>query len=99
MLSSNWTAPEVDQVTHTEAFADFAQLRAAGREESAQHPIPAKLLDLNLPALGATAQPLENPGQLRRDRRLSFAEKPSRVVDQLDITSQREAGNHAFTGR
>jgi hypothetical protein len=71
VLSSNRTTPQVDQATHTEAFADFAQLLAAGREESAQQPIPAKLLDLKLPALGATAQPLENPGQLRRDRRLS----------------------------
>ena len=67
VLSSNWTTPEVDQVTHTEAFADFAQLRAANREESAQQPIPAKLLDLDLPTLRAKAQPRENPGQLRRD--------------------------------
>jgi len=59
MLSSNGTTPEVDQATHTEAFADFAQLLAAGREESGQQPIPAKLLDLNLPALGVTARPLE----------------------------------------
>ena len=50
VLSSNRTTPQVDQATHTEAFADFAQLLAAGREESAQQPIPAKLLDLNLPA-------------------------------------------------
>jgi hypothetical protein len=71
VLSSSRTAPQVDQATHTEASGDFAQLLAAGREETAQQPIPAKLLDLNLPALGATAQPLENPGQLRRDRRLS----------------------------
>src|SRR6202522_1550752 len=59
VLSSNRTTPEVDQATHTEAVANFAQLLAAPREESAQQPIPAKLLDLNLPALGATAQPLE----------------------------------------
>jgi hypothetical protein len=95
MLSSNWTAPEVDQVVHTEASGDFPQLRATGREETAQQPIPAKLLDLNLPALGVTAQPLENLSQLRRDRRLSFADKPSGVVDQLDLASQRKAGNHA----
>ena len=48
-LSSNGTTPQVDQMTHTEAFADFAQLRAAGREETAQQPIPAKFLNLNLP--------------------------------------------------
>jgi hypothetical protein len=84
MLSSNWTAPEVDQVTHTEAFGDFPQLRATGREESAQQPIPAKRLDLKLPALGITAQPLENLSQLRRDRSLSLAKMPAGVVDQLD---------------
>jgi hypothetical protein len=76
VLSSNRTTPQVDQATHTEAFADFVQRLATGREESAQQPIPSQLLDLDLPALGATAQPLENPGQLRRDRSLSFAEKP-----------------------
>jgi hypothetical protein len=59
VLSSNRTTPEVDQATHTEASGDFPQLLATGREETAQQPIPAKLLDLNLPALGATAQPLE----------------------------------------
>jgi hypothetical protein len=61
VLSSNRTTPQVDQATHTEAFADFAQLLAAGREESAQQPIPAKLLDLTLPALGAAAEALETP--------------------------------------
>jgi hypothetical protein len=71
MLSPNGTTPQVDQAAHTEAFADFAQLRATGREETAQQPIPAKLLDLNLPTLGATAQALENLSQLRRDRSLS----------------------------
>ena len=71
VLSSNRTTPQIDQATHTEASGDFPQLRATGREETAQQPIPAQLLDLNLPALGATAQPLENPGQLRRDRSLS----------------------------
>src|ERR1700677_2417236 len=61
-LSWNWAAPEVDQVTHTEAFGDFPQLRAAGREESAQQSIPAKLLDLKPPALGANTQLVEDPG-------------------------------------
>jgi hypothetical protein len=59
VLSSNRTTPQVDQATHTEASGDFPQLLAAGREESAQQPIPAQLLDLKLLALGATAQPLE----------------------------------------
>ena len=72
VLSSNRTTPQVDQATHAEAFGDFPQLLAAGREETAQQPIPAKLLDLKLPALGITAQPLENLwARLRRDRGLS----------------------------
>jgi hypothetical protein len=75
MLSSNWTTPEVDQVVHTEVSGDFPQLRATGCEETAPQPIPTKLLDLNLPALGITAQPLENLSQLRRDRSLSLAKK------------------------
>ena len=45
VLSSNRTTPQVDQATHTEASGDFPQLRAAGREETAQQPIPSKLLD------------------------------------------------------
>jgi hypothetical protein len=57
-VSSHGTALQVDQATHTEASGNFAQLRAASREESAQQPIPAQLLDLNLPALGAIAQAL-----------------------------------------
>jgi hypothetical protein len=81
MLSSNRTTPQVDQATHAEAFANFAQLLAAGREESAQQPIPAQLLDLNLPALGATAQPLEIPGQLRRDR--SFSSRGLHLLSSL----------------
>ncbi len=43
---TQWDNPQVDQATHTEAFRDFAQLRPACREETAQQPIPAKLLDL-----------------------------------------------------
>jgi hypothetical protein len=47
MLSSNETAPEVDQVMHTEALGDFPQLRATGREETSQQPVTAKLLDFD----------------------------------------------------
>jgi hypothetical protein len=71
MLSPNGTTPEVDKAMQTEGFADFAHLRSAGRKETAQHPIPARLPDLELQTLGVTTQPLENPGQLRRDRGLS----------------------------
>ncbi len=37
-MLSNRTASQIDHVPHTEAFADFVQLRAAGCKESAQQP-------------------------------------------------------------
>jgi hypothetical protein len=36
-----------------------------------------------LPALGAQTQPLEDPGQLLRDRGFSLAKKSARRFDQL----------------
>jgi hypothetical protein len=54
-LSSNGTSPQVNHATHSATFADFPQLRAASREDTAQQPIPAQLLALTVPALGATA--------------------------------------------
>jgi hypothetical protein len=35
VLSSNRVTPQIDRVTYTNVFADFLQLRAAGREETA----------------------------------------------------------------
>jgi hypothetical protein len=70
-VSSNGTTRQVDQVTDTAAFDDSSQFRTAGRKETAQQSIAAKRLDLNLPALIATAELLDSPGQLRRDRSLS----------------------------
>ena len=83
---SKRTASQVDQVPHTEAFADFAQLRAAGCKETAQQPISAELLQPTLPALGAPSQPLEDPRELRQDRSLSLAKEPAGVVDQFNPT-------------
>jgi hypothetical protein len=97
MRSSNWTAPEVDQVTHTKAFGDFPQPGATGREETAHQSIPVELLELDPPALGATAEPLENLSQLPRDRSFSIAKKAAGAVDQLEIASKRMKG-HAMRG-
>jgi hypothetical protein len=84
--SSNRTTGQVDQVPHTEAFADFAQLRAAGCKETAQQPIPAELFQPLLPALGAPSQPLEDPRELRRDRGLPLTKEPAGIVDQLNLS-------------
>ena len=59
--------------------------RAGGRLE---------LLEPRPPAIGAAAQPFEDPGQLGRDRGFAFAKEPAGVVDQQQIASQREAFEH-----
>jgi hypothetical protein len=84
-VSSDRAAGQADQVPHTEAFADFAQLRAAGCNETAQQPISAQLLQPVVPALGAPSQPLGDPRELRRDRRLSPANVPTRVFSYFDV--------------
>jgi hypothetical protein len=77
IVSSDRTTRQVDQVPHADAFGDFPQFRAAGREEAAHQTIAAELFHPVLPALSATPEPLENPGRLRRDRRLSLANEPT----------------------
>src|SRR3984885_14063922 len=98
-VSSKWTTRKVDQVPNTEAFANLPQLGSGGRKEKAQKSIPAEPLHPLMPALGVAIQPLEDPGQLGRDRGLSLAKEPTGIVDQLGIASQWKALNHAFTGR
>jgi hypothetical protein len=67
IVSSNRTTCQIDQMPHTEAFADFPRLRTSGRIETAQQPITAEPLYPAQPATAATNQPLEDPGQLRGD--------------------------------
>jgi hypothetical protein len=64
---------QVDHVPHADPVGDFPQFRAAGREEAAHQTIAAELFQPVLPALGAQTQPLEDPGQLLRDRGFSLA--------------------------
>jgi hypothetical protein len=70
-VSSSRTTRQVDHVSHAQALEDFAQRRASGREESAQQSMPIGLLQRSLPALSTTTRPLEDPGQLCRDRSLT----------------------------
>jgi hypothetical protein len=99
MLSSIRTSYQVDQTPHTETFGDLAQLHGAGRKETAQQTIAAKPLHSGLPILGARTHPLEDPGQLRRGRRLSLAMEPARVLNQFDRAPQRKVLHHAFAVR
>jgi hypothetical protein len=57
-VSSNATTRQIDQIPHTEAFANFAQLRAHGRKKVPQQLFPAEPLYPGLSALAATIQPL-----------------------------------------
>ena len=88
IISAGRASSEVHRVSHPESVGNFPQFLAGGRKDSAQQSIVAKLLHPGLPALSATAQPLEDSGQLRRDRSLAFAKNPSGVVDQLDIATK-----------
>jgi serine/threonine protein kinase len=98
-VSSRGTNRQVDHVPDAQVLADFAQLRASGREESADQPVPLELLQPSLPALSTTIQPLKHPGQIRRNRGLSLAKEATRVIDQLDITPERKTLHHAFARR
>ena len=82
MESSDWTTRQVDQVPHADPVGDFPQFRAAGRVEAAHQTIAAELFPPVLPALGAQTQPLEDPGQLLRDRGFSLAKESARIFDQ-----------------
>jgi hypothetical protein len=82
MLSPNGTTPQVDQATHTEASGDFPQLRATGREETAQQPIPAKLLDLKLNP--------DTPQTRRSAQERIEAPRVEELVDCSDRTSSWE---------
>jgi len=73
IVSSKWTTHKVDQAPNTEAFANLPQLGSGRRKETTQQSIPAKPLHPFMPALGAAIHPLEDPGQLRRDRGIALA--------------------------
>jgi hypothetical protein len=83
IVSSDRTTRQVDQVPHADPVGDFPQFRAAGREEAAHQTIAAELFHPVPPALGAQTQPLEDPGQLLRDRGFSLAKESARIFDQL----------------
>jgi hypothetical protein len=57
--------------------ADFPELRAGGRKETARQAVTAEPLYPALPALAAAIQPLEDPGRLREDRGLSQVYEPA----------------------
>jgi hypothetical protein len=97
--SSRRTASQVCHASHIQPCGDFAQPLSTGGEETAEQSTTAQFVHLSPPALGVTPQPVENSGQLRRDRRLSLAIKPPRVIDQKEIATQRESFQHPLATR
>jgi hypothetical protein len=87
IVSSDRTTRQVDYVPHADPVGDFPQSRAAGREETAHQTIAAELVHPVLPALGAQTQPLEDPGQLLRDRGFSLA-KANRTNSSFSLVLQ-----------
>jgi hypothetical protein len=70
---SDETTRQVDRTFHAKAFGNIAQLRASRGKETAQQPTVAELRHPVLPALSASTQPREDPGQLGADRNLAVA--------------------------
>ena len=91
-VSSKWTTRKVDQVPNTEAFANLPQLGSGGRKETAQQSIPAEPLHPLMPGLGVAIQPLEDPGQLGRDRGLSPAKDPTAINSRPYLEASRARG-------
>ena len=67
IVSTQRTTDQVDQMPHTKLFGDFPQLDPAGRKDAAQQTLAPEIAHRVAPALGSNAQPLEDPGQFRRD--------------------------------
>ena len=100
----SWTCHRAGQLARLTTFRTPRRSRisrsfASGREESAQQAMPIELLQPSLPALSTTTQPIDDPGQLCRNRSLSLAKEAIRVIDQLDISPEGNALRHAFTRR
>jgi hypothetical protein len=67
IVSTQRTTPQVHQVPHAKVFGDFPRFDAAGRKVTTQQTLAAELAHPVLRALGAKTQPLDDPGQFRRD--------------------------------
>jgi hypothetical protein len=83
------TARQVYWPPHAEPLGDFPELGAGRRKETAQQPIPAELLQPLLQALRAKIQPLEDPGELCRDRGHALAKEPAGVGDRFTAKTRR----------
>jgi hypothetical protein len=84
IVSSSRPTRRADQLSDTEAFADFPQSSRGWTQSNGAAIDPAEFVDPALPAPGATFQPLEDPGQLRRGPGDSLAKEPTGVLDQID---------------
>ena len=85
IVSSDRTTRQVDQVPHADAFGDFPQFRAAGREEAAHQTIAAELFHPVLPALGAL-KPSRSKIPARSSEIEAFPWRKSRPVYSTRLT-------------
>jgi hypothetical protein len=97
--SSNQKTRQVDQVPHTEAVGDLPKLGTSCRKEAAQQSIATEPLQPFLPTVGATPQPLDVSGQIRRNPRRTSVKDQCSAIDLFNIISRRKALHHALPGR
>jgi hypothetical protein len=83
-------------MSNAELAGSFPKFRPGGGEEPTKPYSFAKLLETISPLGGRALEPLENPGQLRRDRGLSLAQEPPRVINQEKVGSHRHSLEHPF---
>ena len=89
---------EVHQMSHLQASGQVLQLLPAGHEETAERSAILELVHPELPALGITANPLKNAGQLCRYPGFAFAKEPPSIVHQKEKVADRESLEHARPG-
>jgi hypothetical protein len=72
-------------VSHLEAPGQLSQLLAASREEATERSAVLELFHPDLPALGTTANAIEDTGELCRSPGLALAKEPPGLIDQEQI--------------
>jgi hypothetical protein len=83
-------------MVQAQAAGDVSQALSARREEPAEQATFAELFDARPPAVGATADPVENSRDLSRNVRFSAAKQAPGVIDQEQVAAKRESFEHPF---
>src|ERR1017187_4900248 len=89
--SSGCASSQVCDASHVQASGHLPQPLSTCDKEAAEQATRAEFLLPDTPNLGVNPQPIEDPGQIRRDHGLSRAKEPPSVIDQKEIASDRKS--------